>query len=69
MDDFERNLLRIDFLERLDDGLDRTLRVGLDDDLEPLALRGFERGKQIFERDLGAILQVLAFRRHRTLFG
>jgi hypothetical protein len=67
--DFERNLVGLDFLERLDNGLDRALRVGLDDDLEHLALRRFERGEQIFQRDLRAVFQILAFRLHRALFG
>ena len=48
VDDFERNLVRLDFLERLDNGLDRALRVGLDDDLEHLALRGVERWQTDF---------------------
>ena len=62
VNDFEGNFFRLDLLERLDDGLDRTLGVGLDDDLEPLALRRIERREQIFERDLGAVFQILAFR-------
>jgi hypothetical protein len=45
VNDFERNFFRLDFFQRLDNGLDRTLRVRLDDDFENFALRGFERRK------------------------
>ena len=36
VDDFERNFVGFDFLERFDNGFDRALRVGFDDDLERL---------------------------------
>ena len=39
VDDFQADLVRFDLLERLDDGLDRALRVGLDDHLEHLGRR------------------------------
>ena len=37
VDDVERDVLRLDFFERLNDGLDRTLGVGLHDRLKNLA--------------------------------
>jgi hypothetical protein len=42
---FERNLVGLDFFKRLDNGLDRALRVGLDDNFERLALRCRQRSE------------------------
>ena len=56
VDDLEGDLVRIDFLQRLDDGLDRALGIGFDDDLEHLGGGGGELGEQIFKRHLGARL-------------
>ena len=41
VDDLEGDLLGIDLLEGFDDGFDRTLRIGLDDDLEGLGTARF----------------------------
>ena len=60
MDDVERDVLRLDFFERLNDGLDRTLGVGLDDRLKNLAGLRSECFKQVFEGDLRTPLVVLA---------
>ena len=44
-----------DFLERLDDGFDGTLSVGLDDEFEDLVSSGLKLGKKVFESDFSAI--------------
>ena len=59
MNDFERNLRGIDLLEGVDDGLNRSLRVRLDDHAEDFARFGGEGFEEIFQSDHGTAFLVL----------
>ena len=61
-DDSERNLLALDLTESLDDRLERTLGIGLDDDVElALAFGGHARHERVERRGLrGRKLLLLA---------
>ena len=69
VDDFERNLLRIDFLKRLNDGLDRALSVGLDDDAEDFAGFRGECFEEVFQGHLRTPLLVFAADLIDAIFG
>ena len=52
VDDADADLVVREFLEALLDGLDGTLDVGFDDDVEVFELALFEGSEQVVERDL-----------------
>src|SRR5437016_6897351 len=54
MDDLQGDFLGFDFLERLDDGLDGSLSIGFDDQLENFVSGRFKLSEKVLERDLGA---------------
>ena len=49
MDDFQGNLLSLDFLKRLDDGFNRPLSVSLHYDLENLGLCRIQSREEVFQ--------------------
>ena len=55
VDDFQGDLVGLDLLQGIDDGLDRSLGVGLDHHLQGLAAVRFQLREQVFQGDLGAV--------------
>src|SRR3989442_14877438 len=69
MDDLQGDFVGFDFLERLDDGLDGSLSIGFNNQLENFVSRRFQLGKKVLERDLGASFLAKGFGLLRSLTG
>src|SRR5260370_15354086 len=69
VDDLKADLVGFNLLQRLDNCLDGTLGVSLDDNLQRLRAVGSHGGKQIFEGDLGARFLSRGARFHRAFLG
>src|SRR6266404_3651989 len=69
VNDFEADLVGLNLLQRLDNRLDGTLGIRLDDDLQRLRAVGGHGGEQIFESNLGAGLLSGSTGLHLAFFG
>src|ERR1044071_2109037 len=69
VDDVEEDLVGFDFFERLDDGLDRALGIGLDHDSEDFVGLRLQRFEQVLQGDLLAAALVFAAEFFESVLG